>query len=99
MYFDIKQYQSAIQTYENLLKDYPETNNAERVRYMIARSAYLLAANSFVEKQEPRFREAVSYATEFLERYPKSEFKNEVSSFYDNSRKKLNQLTNVGYQN
>jgi outer membrane protein assembly factor BamD len=99
LYFDLRNYQSAIQTYENLLKDYPETDNAERVRYMIARSAYLLAINSFVEKQEPRFKEAINHATEFLERYPKSEFKNEVSSFYDNSRKKLKQLTNVGYQN
>ncbi|GJM34153.1 MAG: hypothetical protein DHS20C18_31540 [Saprospiraceae bacterium] len=98
LYFDLRQYQSAIQSFENLLKDFPETNRAEEVRYYILRSAYLLADNSFVEKQETRYRDALTRASEFIAKYPDSDHAKEVAQMLTNSKEKLNQLTNVGYQ-
>ncbi|MEZ5041640.1 MAG: outer membrane protein assembly factor BamD [Saprospiraceae bacterium] len=99
LYFDLRQYQSAIQTFENLLKDFPETPNAEEVRYMSTRAAYLLAENSFVERQQERYQEAEEKAEEFLGRYKEGRFVKEVQGMLDNSKKKLNQLDNVRYQN
>lgn len=99
LYFDLRQYQSAIQTFENLLKDFPETPNAEEVRYMSTRAAYLLAENSFVERQQERYQEAEEKAEEFLGRYKDGKFFKEVQGMLDNSKKKLNQLDNVRYQN
>lgn len=99
LYFDLREYQAAIRTFDNLLRDFPETDNAEQVRFMIVRSAYLLAENSFVEKQEPRYQEAVQYASEFRERYPNSRNRRDADEIYDNAKKKLNQLSNVGHQN
>ncbi len=98
LYFDLRQYQAAIQSFENLLKDFPETTRAEEVRYRIIRAAYLLADNSFVEKQEPRYRDAVERATEFLARYPESSDAKQVEQMLEDSKKQLNQLTDVGYQ-
>ncbi len=98
LYFDLRQYQASIQSFENLLKDFPETTRAEEIRYRIIRAAYLLADNSFVEKQEPRYRDAVERATEFLTRYPESSDAKQVEQMLEDSKKQLNQLTDVGYQ-
>lgn len=98
LYFDIRQYQSAVQSFENLLKDFPETDRADQVRYMIIKSSFLMAENSFVDKQKERYQETASLAEEFLERYEESEHQKEVSTILKNSQRKLNQLDNVGYQ-
>lgn len=96
LYFDLRRYQSAIHTYENLLKDFPETTNAEEVRYKILRANYLLAENSVLDKQPERYRETMTLANEFMDRYGEdSEFLKEVSNIKENSQKKLNQIDNV----
>ncbi|RMG86532.1 MAG: outer membrane protein assembly factor BamD, partial [Bacteroidetes bacterium] len=79
LYYDLRQYQAATVTFENLLKDFPETTRAEEVRYLIVKSAFLLAQNSIYEKQEERFKQVVSYANDFLKKYTKSDFYQEVN--------------------
>ncbi len=99
LYFNLRLYQSATHTFENLLKDFPETKNAEEVRYMIIKAYYLLAENSVVEKQQERFQETIDKAAAFLSRYPNSAYNKEVANFQNISSKKVNQLNNVRYQN
>lgn len=99
LYFDLRMYQSATHVMENLLKDFPETKNAEEVRFLIVRSAFLLAENSVVDRQEERYRDVDAKAAAFLARYTKSGYKQEVSGIQIISSKKSNQLKNVGYQN
>lgn len=99
LYFDLREYQASIQTFDNVLKDFPDTRNAEQIRYMIIRSAYLLAKNSFVDKQKERYQDARDRASEFLLRFPDSGYTKEVNSIYNESRESLNKLDNVGYQN
>ena len=99
LYFDLRQYQAAMHSFENLLKDFPETKNAEEVRYMIIKASYLLAQNSIVDKQEQRFKETVDKSNEFLSRSKDKELKREIRTIQKNSSKKLNQLNNVRYKN
>lgn len=98
LYFDLRQYQAATATFENLLKDFPETTKAEQVRYMMAKSAYLLAQNSIYEKQEERYKQVVAYSNDFLKKFKSSDNLGEVKSFYFNSIKRLKELTNGRYQ-
>ncbi|HMQ90585.1 MAG TPA: outer membrane protein assembly factor BamD, partial [Flavilitoribacter sp.] len=98
LYFDMQYYQSAIQTFDNMLKDFPETSDAEQVRYMILRSAHLLAENSFVDKQQERYIDARDRAQEFINRFPESKNLKEVKDILANANKKLNQLNNVRHQ-
>jgi outer membrane protein assembly factor BamD len=99
LYFDLRQYQSATQTFENLLKDFPETPNAVEVRYMVVRAAFLLAENSFVERQQERYQDAEEKAEEFVARYDQGKFLKEVQVMLANTKKKLKQLEDVRYQN
>lgn len=95
LYFDLQQYQSAVRSYDNLLIEFPDTERAEEVRYKICRSAFLLAQNSFVEKQQERYEEALKRTTIFLSRYPSSSYNAEVRKMQSDSQKRLKQLTDV----
>lgn len=96
LYFDLRQYQSAMHSLENLLKDFPDTDNAEEIRYLIIKSNYLLANNSVVDRQQERYLETSTKASEFLERNADSKYAKEISNIYKNVQKKLK---NVGYKN
>ena len=98
LYFDLRQYQAATHSFENLLKDFPETRNADKVRYMIIKSYYLLAQNSIVDKQEKRYQETLDKSKEFLARAKDKELKKEIRVIQKNSSKKLKQLSNVRYK-
>ncbi len=100
LYFDLKYYQSAIQTFDNVLKDFPETQRAEEIRYMMVRSSYLLAVNSFVDRQQERFEDVTSRANAFLNRYKNnSGYQTEVSQMLADAQKRLKELEDVRYQN
>jgi outer membrane protein assembly factor BamD len=98
LYYNLRQYQAATVSFENLLRDFPETRNGEQVRYHMAKANYLLAENSIYEKQEERYKSTVSYAREYLNKYKDSGNYNEVKSFYDNAVNKLKSITNGRYQ-
>ncbi len=99
LYFDIRQYQAAIQTFDNLLKDYPDTSNPDEVRYFIVKSAYQFAINSIIQRKEERFRETISKAELFLKKYPNSDFTPEVKAIVADTEKQIKQLEDVRYQN
>jgi outer membrane protein assembly factor BamD len=100
LYYNLRYYQAAMQAYENVIKDFPETARAEEVRYLIMRSSYLLAQNSVLEKREDRYKQCLKFAEEFIERYPKSEYFDQAKTFQVDSKKQLKILSNnVRYQN
>lgn len=89
LYFDLRRYQSAIWVADNLLKDFPETDNAEDIRFLMARSAFLLAQNSVVDKQQERYEEAQEMAQEFLDRYKGSRYTKQISDIKNTSAKQI----------
>ncbi len=99
LYFDLRQYQAAMHTFENLLRDFPETSRAEEVRYFIVRSSYLLAENSVLSKQGERYRRTIQLAEEFLEKYGNSDYRPEVEGFLKKSSSEQQTIKNVRYQN
>ena len=78
LYYDLRQYQSAVISFDNLLRDYPESPDVERVRYLIAKASFLLAENSVVEKKEERYAESVVRTNDFLEKYPSGKYSKEI---------------------
>lgn len=95
LYYKMERYQAAIRSFENVLTDFPETDRAIEVRYLMAMAAYKYASNSFVEKQEARFKVAVEKLTEYKERYPQGENLDEIDKMLKNSQKKLKTLQDV----
>ena len=98
LYFNLSQYQAATQSFENLLKDYPESPDAERVRYLIMKANFLLAQNSIFTKQEERYQTTIKYYEKFVEKYPQSKYRKDAESIFKTSSKKIKQLENDRYQ-
>jgi outer membrane protein assembly factor BamD (BamD/ComL family) len=56
LYFNLRQYQSAVISFDNLLRDYPESPDAERVRYLIAKGLPAQRKQRGGEKTRPLHR-------------------------------------------
>jgi outer membrane protein assembly factor BamD len=78
LYYNLRQYQSSVLAFDNLLRDYPETPDAERVRYLIAKGDFLLSENSVIEKKEERYAETIKRCNDFLGKYPAGKYSKEV---------------------
>jgi len=90
LYYNLKQYQSATHAFENLIRDFPDSKDIERVRFLKAKAAYLLAENSVYTKQEERYETAKEYADRFISKYEKSQYLKEVRNIIKDSSNKLN---------
>ncbi len=80
LYFNLRQYQSAVISFDNLLRDYPESPDAERVRYLIAKGDFLLSENSIVEKKEDRYTETINRCNDFLDKYSSGKYAKEIKT-------------------
>lgn len=89
LYYNLKQYQSATHAFENLLKDFPDSKDVERVRFLMSKASYLLAENSVFTKQEERYQQALEYANRFTRKYNRSEYLKEIRQIIKDSNKKL----------
>lgn len=83
LYYDMKNYQAAMTSLENTLKDFPETQRDEKIRYLIVRSSEELAKNSIYEKMQDRLNKTIDLADKYMTRYPDSEKNDEVTKIID----------------
>jgi outer membrane protein assembly factor BamD len=89
LYYNLKQYQSALHVFENVLEDYPDTKEAEKLRYLAIRASFLLAQNSVFEKQADRYELTFKKSNAFIARYPDSRYIKEVKDINENSNNKI----------
>jgi len=80
LYLKMRHYESAIKCYENLLREYPDTDYKEDILFKILQSYYLYAENSIKAKQEERFQAALDSYNEFVYQYPESKYIKEANS-------------------
>lgn len=92
LYFNLKHYQSAVISFDNLLRDYPESAQAERVRFLIAKSNFLLSENSIVDRREERYLQAIERCNDFLEKYPSGKYSKEIKEIRKASQEQIKLL-------
>ncbi len=92
LYYKIGEFQAAMVTFQNTLKDFPESQKNEEIRYLIIKSSYILASNSIYEKQQERYTETIQNYEKFIRKYPKSSFSKEAKKIYKDSQEQLKNL-------
>jgi outer membrane protein assembly factor BamD len=85
LYYVTGNFQAAVITFGNTLRDYPDTKFAEEIEYMNAKAQYQYARNSRETRQEERFEEAKNLAVGFIEKYPTSKYLKEISDVKEDS--------------
>lgn len=74
LYYKMEDYRAAIVSYNNLLKEYPDTEFKEDILYKIVTAYYSYAMKSIKDKQKERFENAVKAYYDFVALYPESEY-------------------------
>ena len=92
LYYNISQYKAATVAYKSVLRNYPESPNADLYQFMIMKAMFKYAKLSFPSKQEERFASAISAYRELKDTYPHSTYISDADKLYteaDNNIKKL----------
>lgn len=99
LYHDLNRFDSAMRAFENMLKDFPDAQRAEEVRFLILKSSYLLAKNSIYEKKKERFEQCINKYELFSKKYGNSSYTREAKKIHTNSINELNTFNDVGHKN
>ncbi|RZL04841.1 MAG: outer membrane protein assembly factor BamD, partial [Pedobacter sp.] len=100
--YDISNYKSAVIALKNAQIDYPDIKYADEMNFLIFKSQFLFAKNSYANRQEDRYNEAIGYYNEFIEAYPSSKFRKEADQLRADSDKGIveakEMLANIALQ-
>ncbi|HIS34959.1 MAG TPA: outer membrane protein assembly factor BamD [Candidatus Avirikenella pullistercoris] len=86
-YYDIGYYNSAIHTFRNVLKNFPDIPQREQIMYYLVKANYQYAKASIEARQRERFYNTIDAYYNFVSQYPESKYMNEVERIYRNSER------------
>lgn len=92
LYYNIGQYEAAVKSFSNMLNDYPDAVESEKVRYLMLKATYEFAKKSIYGKKMERFEESVVLYNKFIKKHPTSKYKDEVKDIYTNTVEELKKL-------
>ncbi len=86
LYFKMEDFIAAITSFENILKDYPDTEYKEEILYYIILSYFQYAELSIISKKKERYQATIEAYEKFNTFYPESEFQKEVLQIHFNAK-------------
>ena len=89
LYYKTSNFISSMTSFQSMLKDYPESQRSEEVRFLILQSSYQLAVNSIYEKKQERFEKVLVNADTLLKKFPRSRYKKKVRSIVKDAESEL----------
>lgn len=99
LYYKMGNYKSATVAFKNLLKDFPDIPESEKVHYLIVNSWYLLAKESIPSKKLERFNSTITAYYDFIDKFGNSNYLREAEKIYEKSIESLKKIKNNEYQN
>jgi outer membrane protein assembly factor BamD len=85
LYLTISDYQAAVISFGNTLRDYPDTKYAEEINFLTIRAQYEYASHSREDHQEDRYNQAIAYAQQFIDEYPNSKYQKDAKAYIKDS--------------
>jgi outer membrane protein assembly factor BamD len=95
LFFNIRDYMAAVRSYNNLIRDFPDTRYREEAMFMIIRSHFLYAENSIEEKQLERYQKVVEAHRRFSNRYTESVYLESAQRMVESSRRQITVLEEI----
>ncbi len=94
LYYNIGEFRSAGVAFTTLLENFPEAITADEYKIMAIKSFFKAAQLTIVTKKEERFREVITQANEFLERFPDSKYKKDVENYITSCNTEIQKFSN-----
>jgi outer membrane protein assembly factor BamD len=95
LYYKMEDYKAAIINYQNLIKDYPDTEFRETAMFHVAKAYFYYAESSVPQKRNERFQQCSEAVDNFLANFPDSKMQKEARQIQKNAQKSLQNLTNL----
>jgi len=95
LYLTIGDYQSAVISFGNTLRDYPDTKYAEELEFLTIQAQYLYADHSREYTQEARYNLTINYAQQFIDKYPNSKYVKQAEQYKKNSEAGIIRSKNI----
>lgn len=92
LFFRIQDYQAAIVSLQNHIRDFPGTTFAEEALFLIIKSYYLFAQQSVQEKQVERYAKVLDYWLLFSSEFPQSKFLQEANFYQSMAKKSIEKM-------
>lgn len=86
-YYNVGYYNSAIHSFKNMLKEYPDLPQREQVMYLLVKGNYQYAKASVEKKQRERFYNTIDAYYKFTAEYPESQYTDEVERMFRNAQR------------
>ncbi len=88
-YYKTRHYRAAITALNNVMEDFPDTENREKILYFIMKSYYYYAINSIDEKQTERYQQAIELYNDIMYLFPDTKYSKELKTMHKNASEKL----------
>ncbi len=92
LYYKLGQYQSAVKSFEILLKDYPGSAFETEAKYLLVKSSFELAENSIEEKREERYNETIDYCKKYMDKFKDKKLNKEIKEIYQKSLSNIKKI-------
>ncbi|MEY4876996.1 MAG: hypothetical protein RL708_2145 [Bacteroidota bacterium] len=94
LYYNIGDLKASIIAYKSVLKDFPDSKNADYLTFQMLKASYDFAKESIPTKKSERYSDAINYYSNFIDKFATSKYSKEAQKIYDNSRAELEKLKN-----
>lgn len=81
LYYRTSNFKAAAVSFENILKDFPDIDNQERILFMVVKSYNKYAENSISLKKVDRYHAVVDAYKNFIYKFPKSQYLSEATQY------------------
>ncbi|MCB9033829.1 MAG: outer membrane protein assembly factor BamD [Chitinophagales bacterium] len=92
LYYKIEQYHAASVALANFIEEYPEYEKPDEIAYLIVKSNFKYAEQSYSEKKLERFEEYATSYQDFVNKFPNSEYIGELNKL---NQQALNKIKNT----
>jgi outer membrane protein assembly factor BamD len=99
LYYRMDDYIAAVTSFNNILKDYPETLKKEEIMFLIFKSYNKYALQSIDFRKKDRILRAFTAYNDFATLYPTSTYAAEAKSMKEKSQKELDLLGSKAQKN
>ena len=88
-YYKTRHYKAAITSLENVMNDFPDSENREQILYFIMKSYYFYAIHSVKDKKDERYQQAIEIYNDIMYLFPESKYQRELKTMHQNATNKL----------
>jgi outer membrane protein assembly factor BamD len=89
LYLKMSDYQAAVTTFNNLLKEYPDTKFREDAMFGLIEANYRYASKSILSKQEERYQSAIESYDRYIANFPESDRRKQADVMYEKAKEAL----------